>query len=208
MFLRNWDCLKRESDNLEDFIPTIKGKNDGYIQMFDDSPLDNKTIAEDTYLQIINNAKRYLWITTPYLILDESMESALIIAAKSGVDVRIITPHYPDKKSVFEVTKSNYENLLKNGVKIYEFIPGFIHSKNFISDDEIAVVGTTNLDYRSFYLHFELSVLFFKSSIIDDLKNNFTSTLLLCEEIEIDSEHLSFFRRIFRAAARIMSPVF
>lgn len=208
MFLRNWDCLKRESDNLEDFIPTIKGENDGYVQMFDDSPLDNKTIAEDTYLQIINNAKRYLWITTPYLILDESMESALIIAAKSGVDVRIITPHYPDKKSVFEVTKSNYENLLKNGVKIYEFIPGFIHSKNFISDDEIAVVGTTNLDYRSFYLHFELSVLFFKSSIIDELKNNFTSTLLLCEEIEKGGEHLSFLRRIFRAAARIMSPVF
>lgn len=208
MFLRNWDCLTGDVDRLEDFVPNVKGENDGYVQMFDDSPLDNKTIAEDAYLQIINNAKRYLWITTPYLILDESMESALIIAAKSGVDVRIITPHYPDKKSVFEVTKSNYEVLLKNGVKIYEFIPGFIHSKNFISDDEIAVVGTTNLDYRSFYLHFELSVLFFRSSIIEELKNNFLSTLMLSEEMKEGGEHLTLARRIFRTVARVMSPVF
>lgn len=108
MFLRNWDCLTGDVDSLPSFVPTVKGKDDGYVQMFDDSPLDSETIAEDTYLQIINNAKDYVWITTPYLILDESMESALIIAARSGVDVRIITPHYPDKKSVFEVTRSNY----------------------------------------------------------------------------------------------------
>ncbi len=209
MFLRNWDCITREEDNLASFGPTVKANDDGYIQMFDDSPLDGKTIAEDTYLQIINNAKRYLWITTPYLILDELMESALIIASKSGVDVRIITPHYPDKKSVFEVTRSNYDTLLRYGVKIYEFIPGFIHSKNFIADDEIAVVGTTNLDYRSFYLHFELSVLFFRSSVIEDLKNNFTSTLALSSEIHVGDEgRLPLYRRIFRKAARIMSPLF
>ena len=209
MFLRNWDCLTGEVDRLEDFVPTVKGKDDGYVQMFDDSPLDDTTIAEDTYLQIVNNAKRYIWITTPYLILDESMESALIIASKSGVDVRIITPHYPDKKSVFEVTRSNYENLLRNGVKIYEFTPGFIHSKNFISDDEVAVVGTTNLDYRSFFLHFELSVLFFRSSIVSSLKKNFEDTLLLSEEIHSGDEgRLPLPRRIFRSAARIMSPLF
>ena len=209
MFLRNWDCLTGEVDRLEDFVPTVKGKDDGYVQMFDDSPLDDTTIAEDTYLQIVNNAKRYIWITTPYLILDESMESALIIASKSGVDVRIITPHYPDKKSVFEVTRSNYENLLKNGVKIYEFTPGFIHSKNFISDDEVAVVGTTNLDYRSFFLHFELSVLFFRSSIVSSLKKNFEDTLLLSEEIHCGDEgRLPLLRRAFRSAARIMSPLF
>ena len=137
------------------------------------------------------------------------MEAALKIASKSGVDVRIITPHYPDKKSVFEVTRSNYEPLLKAGVKIYEFTPGFIHSKNFISDDEIAVVGTTNLDYRSFYLHFELSVLFFRSSLVDDLKTNFENTLHLCQEIHVGDEgNLPLFRRVFRGAARIMSPLF
>mgnify|MGYP002520753336 FL=1 len=209
MFLRNWDCLENFEDNLSLYVPTIKGESDGYIQMFDDSPLDNKTIAEDTYLQIINNAKRYIWITTPYLILDESMENALVIAAKSGLDVRIITPHYPDKKSVFEVTRANYEKLLKNGVKIFEFTPGFIHSKNFIADDEIAVVGTTNLDYRSFYLHFELSVLFFRSSIVKELKENFERTLLLSEEIKSGDEgRLPLYRRILRRVMSIFSPLF
>ncbi len=208
MFLRNWDCITGDEDNLGDFVPQIKGEDNGYVQMFDDSPLDNKTIAEDTYLQIINNAKKYVWITTPYLILDESIQSALIIAAKSGVDVRIITPHYPDKKSVFEVTRSNYEPLLQNGVKIYEFTPGFIHSKNFIADDEIAVVGTTNLDYRSFYLHFELSVLFFLSPVIDSLKKNFLRILDLSEEIHIGDEgRLPLYRRALRRLFSIMSPL-
>lgn len=209
MFLRNWDCLTGDNDDLVNFVPTRVFPSDGYVQMFDDSPLDDKTIAEDTYLQIINNAKHYLWITTPYLILDEPMEAALKIASKSGVDVRIITPHYPDKKSVFEVTRSNYETLLQSGIKIYEFTPGFIHSKNFISDDEVAVVGTTNLDYRSFYLHFELSVLFFRSSIIKELKANFLDTIALSEEIHSGDEgKLPLFRRIYRAVARILSPLF
>ena len=209
MFLRNWDCLTGERDNLDRFLPTVKGRTDGFVQAFDDSPLDTATIAEDTYLQIINSAKKYVWITTPYLILDEPMEAALKIAAKSGVDVRIITPHYPDKKSVFEVTRSNYEPLLAAGVRIYEFTPGFIHSKNFISDDEIAVVGTTNLDYRSFYLHFELSVLFFRSSVVESLKDNFTSTLSLCQEIHSGDEgRLPLYHRAFRKVARIMSPLF
>ncbi len=208
MFLRNWDCITGDVDILENFVPSVKGEDNGYVQMFDDSPLDNKTIAEDTYLQIINNAKKYVWITTPYLILDESIQSALIIAAKSGVDVRIITPHYPDKKSVFEVTRSNYEPLLQNGVKIYEFTPGFIHSKNFIADDEIAVVGTTNLDYRSFYLHFELSVLFFLSPVIASLKENFLTTLELSEEIHFGDEgRLPLYRRILRRLFSIMSPL-
>ncbi len=132
----------------------------------------------------------------------------MIIAAKSGVDVRIITPHYPDKKSVFEVTRSNYEPLLQNGVKIYEFTPGFIHSKNFIADDEIAVVGTTNLDYRSFYLHFELSVLFFLSPVIDSLKKNFLRILDLSEEIHIGDEgRLPLYRRALRRLFSIMSPL-
>lgn len=209
MFLRNWDCLTNSDDRLSLYLPTIKADSDGYVQMFDDSPLDDKTIAEDTYLQIINNAKRYVWITTPYLILDESMESALIIASKSGVDVRIITPHYPDKKSVFEVTRSNYSELLKNGVRIFEFTPGFIHSKNFIADDEIAVVGTTNLDYRSFYLHFELSVLFFRSSVIKALKDNFNNALELSEEIKTsDERRLPIYQKVYRKIMGIFSPLF
>ena len=107
------------------------------------------------------------------------------------------------------MTRSNYETLLAAGVRIYEFTPGFIHSKNFISDDEIAVVGTTNLDYRSFYLHFELSVLFFRSSVVESLKDNFTSTLSLCQEIHSGDEgRLPLYHRAFRKVARIMSPLF
>lgn len=209
MFLRNWDCLTEDHDTLDLFVPTEKGISDGLVQPFDDSPVDKVNMTEECYLQIINSAEKYVWITTPYLILDETFEKALIMASRSGVDVRIITPHHPDKKTVFEVTRSNYESLLKNGVKIYEFTPGFIHSKNFICDDVTGAIGTANLDYRSFYLHFELCVLFHKSSIVGEMKDNFLKTMELSEEIhEGDEKKLKLSRRIVRNALRIMAPLF
>lgn len=208
MFLRNWDCITGDKDSLESYIPTEKGISDGIIFPFDDNPFGKANMAEDIYLQIINSAKRYVWITTPYLILDDTFESALKMAARSGVDIRIITPHVPDKRTVFEATRSNYEPLLEAGVKIYEYTPGFIHAKNFICDDKIAVVGTCNLDFRSFYLHFELCVLFHGSSITNKLKDNFEDTLLRCEEMkEGEEKELPLFRRLFRSLMRIFSPL-
>lgn len=107
-------------------------------------------IHENAYINLIENAKNSVYICTPYLILDNTMESCLIRAAKSGIDVKIITPHHPDKKMVFEMTRSNYESLIRNGVEIYEFTPGFMHTKMIIGDGLTAIVGTCNFDFRSF----------------------------------------------------------
>ena len=172
-----------------------------------DSPLDPDTITKDVYLQIIANAKDYVWIMTPYLVPDSTFIATLKMAAESGVDVRIITPHYPDKKSVFEVTRSNYLPLLEAGVRIYEYTPGFIHSKTFIADDEVAIVGTTNIDYRSFYLHFELSVLFVLSSIVSNVKDDFLKTFDMSEEQSAEkARRIGPVKRLVRYFLRLFSP--
>ena len=139
----------------------------GFVQPFTDTPLDGETLGENVYLNIINRAKRYVYICTPYLIIDNEMMTALCLAAKSGVDVRIMTPGVPDKKMVFLLTQSYYAQLIEAGVKIYEYQPGFLHAKSFVCDDEIAVVGTINLDYRSLYLHFEDGVWIYKNATSD-----------------------------------------
>ena len=139
-------------------------------------------MGENVYLNLLKNSRRYCWITTPYLILDDEMTSELVLAAKRGVDVRIITPGIPDKKTVFRLTRSYYGQLIRSGVKIYEYTPGFIHAKQMLSDDEAAVVGTINLDYRSLYLHFENAVLFRNCPAVLDLKTDFEKTFPLCCE--------------------------
>ena len=124
------------------------------------------------YIDIINRASKYVYIFTPYLVLDDSMRSALCLAAARGVDVRIVTPGIPDKKMIFRLTLANYEVLMKSGVKIYEYTPGFIHAKSMLSDDECAVVGTINLDYRSLSLHFENAVYFSGCEAVKDVKRD------------------------------------
>lgn len=209
MFLEMWTGVSDSADNLRDYIPTVTALSDGFVQPFGDNPFDDRCTAEDVYIQIIANAKRYVWITTPYLVPDDQMMGALKIAAESGVDVRIITPHTPDKKTVFEVSRSNYIPLLKAGVKIYEYMPGFMHSKTFIADDEAAVVGTTNIDYRSFYLHFELSVLFLSSSVINAVKEDFEKTFELSEKVDMSSVIVTNpVRRFIRYFLRLFSPAF
>ena len=164
-------------------------------------------MGENAYLNIINSARRYVWISTPYLIPDDKLTDALCMAAESGIDVRIVTPNYPDKKQVHEVTRSNYEYLLQAGVKIYEFTPGFVHSKMFLSDDERAIVGTTNLDYRSFFLHFELSVAFYGSSIITDVKKDFEKIFDLSKEMQAGAnEKINPIRKAFRYFYKLFSP--
>lgn len=206
MFLEMWMCLTGEEAELSNYLPTLSVSSDGIVLPFGDNPMTNDTSAEDTYLQIIQNARKYVWITTPYLIPDDAMTNALTVAAQSGVDVRIILPHYPDKKTIFEVTQSNYEVLLKSGVRLYSFTPGFIHSKMFLADDEIAVVGTTNLDYRAFYLHFELSCVFILSSILGKIKDDFQRTFEVSEELSVESlPKLSIRRRIYRYFLKLFS---
>lgn len=153
--------------------------NDGYIQPYGDGPrpMYKDYIGKNLYLGIIYSAKKYLYIATPYLITGYEVEEALIFAAKRGVDVRIITPHIPDKKTVFTMTRSAYAKLIDGGVKIYEYAPGFIHSKIVIADDELGIIGTVNFDYRSFVHHYECGALICKAACLKDIKEDYIKTV-------------------------------
>ena len=152
------------------------------VQPYDDSPLDNLPIAEMVYEDIIDCAKDYVWICTPYLVLDDKMRDTLCRAGMRGVDVRIVTPAVPDKKTTYRLTRANYAILLESGVKIYEYTPGFIHAKTVIADDKRAVVGTVNFDYRSFYHHFENAVYFSGCDAVYDLKKDCEETFAVSRQ--------------------------
>ena len=191
MFLHMWNVVNQNDEPipykkyLHSVNRTEKIKSRGFIQPFPDSPLDSETVSENIYLNMISHARRYVYICTPYLIIDNEMITALTLAAKSGVDVRIMTPGIPDKKIVFLLTQSYYEQLLMAGVKIYVYQPGFLHAKSFVCDDELAVVGTINLDYRSLYLHFEDGVWMYRSEVIEDIKQDFLDTMNVCEKVSL-----------------------
>jgi cardiolipin synthase len=208
MFFQQWMFTTGEDVDLTEFTPRKSFPSDGFVQPFGDRPLDGENISENAYIQIINHARHYVWITTPYLIIDTQMATALIIAAQSGVDVRIITPNFPDKWYVHPVTRSNYLQLLRAGVRIFEYTPGFIHAKMFVSDDEVSIVGSTNMDYRSFYMHFECGVAFFHSSIATHVRNDIAKTLDLCTEINLlDEESISLPVRLGRNILKLFSPL-
>ena len=158
----------------------------GYVLPYADSPLDDERVGETFYLSILDRADRYVHIMTPYLILDDEMITALSNAAKRGVDVQIILPHIPDKRYAFALAKGHYRTLLEAGVRIYEYTPGFVHAKVFVSDDLKAVVGTINLDYRSLYLHFENAVYLHGVPAVADAEADFAATRALCQEITHD----------------------
>lgn len=211
MFLNVWnfvnktdeDYYKYKSSNLYDIKNT-----DGYIIPFSDSPLDKEIVSSNIYLSLINNATKYIYINTPYLIIDYEMTSALCYAAKRGVDVRIVTPHIPDKKAVFEVTRSNYPPLIEAGVKIYEYKPGFIHAKSFVVDDLYSIVGTINLDYRSLFLHFECGLWLYNSKTIFDIKEDYLKTLEKCYEFTLDDcKNISGVRELLRSILKVFAPL-
>ncbi|ADY12729.1 cardiolipin synthase [Sphaerochaeta globosa] len=208
MFLQLWAFSTGKFEDFAKHRPTITTKMDGFVQPFADNPLDNENVAENAYIQIINMAKRYVWITTPYLVLDNEMLTALKIASQSGVDVRIITPHMPDKWYVFAVTRENYRLLLEAGVKIYEYTPGFLHAKMFVSDDRVAIIGTINMDYRSFYLHFENGVAFYGSSVIRKVYEDIQHTLQISERIAQDfHKKRPWYKRLLGLILKIAAPL-
>jgi cardiolipin synthase len=182
-------------------------KASGYVQPYADSPMDTENVGEHVYLQIINTAKKYLYITTPYLIIDESMMSALCLAAKSGVDVRIVTPYKWDKRFVHMTTRSYYRELMGAGVKIYEYARGFIHAKTFVSDDTVATVGTTNLDFRSLYLSFECGALMYQTEAVHQLKEDFLQTLDQCIRITEQDCKCGPIRKFFRDILQLFAPL-
>ena len=211
MFLSMWDYLDGTTGKTDysRYYPTVWDENaKGYVQPFADNPLDDEAVGETVYLNLINKAKRYVYITTPYLILSSEMLTALTSAAKCGVDVRIITPHVPDKWYVHAVSRSHYQALIEAGVKIYEYTPGFIHAKTFVADDDYAVVGTINLDYRSLYLHFECAVWMYQTPSVAQVRDDFFKTQQISQEITLEEcRSLSFPRRLGRSVLRVFAPL-
>lgn len=182
---------------------------EGIVIPYADTPMPEDTVCADLHLQMISKAKRYLYLTTPYLVIDETTSSALCTASRSGVDVRIMTPHIPDKKAVFAVTRSHYPELLAAGVRIYEFTPGFIHAKTVVADDLYASVGSCNLDYRSFYLQFENGVWMCGTPSVEAVRDDFFGTIPYCQEITEDDCHAwSPFFRLYSTIYRLFSPLF
>jgi cardiolipin synthase len=212
-FLKMWMLTAPDSKSLDEDINIYKPQCfkevicDGYVQPYCDSPLDAHHISEHIYMRLIHGAKKYLYICTPYLIIDDSLLNSLTLAAKSGVDVRIITPHKWDKKLVHITTQSFYSDLIKGGVRIYEYTPGFIHSKIFVSDDEVASIGTVNLDFRSLYLHFECGTMLYGCKAICEAKQDFLSTLEVCTEIRESDCRKGIFMRFVNCIMRLIAPL-
>ncbi|MEA4853407.1 MAG: cardiolipin synthase [Christensenella sp.] len=212
MFLQTWEFTSKQPVDYEKLIPERDAfeelPNEGFVQPFGDNPLDDIYVSQNVYLGMISNAKDYLYINTPYLILGYEMMTALATAAQSGVDVRITVPHIPDKKMVFLLTKSYYAQLVRAGVKVYEYTPGFIHSKTFVSDDRYAVVGTINLDFRSLYLHYECGVWMYRTPCVPDLKRDYLETVQQSNEITMkDVESIPWYTRFAQTVLRIFGPM-
>ena len=212
MFLTMWDYIRGTQEDYTKYRPgqyaPLPVGTDGFVQPYCDAPLDEEEVGETVYLNLITRAKRYIYIATPYLIIDHEMTTALCNAAKSGVDVRIITPHIPDKKTVFAVTRANYPELVRSGVRIYEFTPGFIHAKTVVADDAYATVGTINFDYRSLYLHYECGVWLYQTESVAAVKHDFEATLPSCTEIRAeDCRKTPLPLRLLRAVLRIFAPL-
>lgn len=208
-FLAMWDFTNSQEEDFTPFRPAPAGCGAaGYVQPYQDCPWDNEAVGQTVYLNLIYRAKKYLYITTPYLAIDYSLTMALTSAAKSGVDVRIITPHIPDKKTVFELTRSHYRELLEAGVKIFEYEPGFVHSKNFVVDDRYATVGTVNLDYRSMFLHFENGVLLYDAPSVADIREDFLDTQTKSLMVTLaDCRSVPWYHRALWAVLRVVAPL-
>ena len=210
MFLTNWNALRHEDFDYSVFKcsdSVDESSYDGYIAPYAETPLDQELTGQSVYEDLLNSANEYVYIMTPYLIIDSEMVNTLIHTAKKGVDVRIIMPGIADKQIVHDIGTTYYAQLIQGGVKIYEYEPGFVHSKVFISDDIYATVGTINLDYRSLYLHFENGTLLYKSKRIMDVKQNFFDTLSHCKEIQMKDTHVNLFKGLFLSIIRIFSPL-
>ncbi len=210
IFLELWNAMKQTDTDYAPYLPPAAKPEQaaGFVQPYADSPLDEEYLGENVYLNLIKNAKDYIWFTTPYLIISDEMTRELGLAAKRGVDVRIITPGIPDKKLIYKVTRSYYAPLARDGVRIYEYTPGFIHAKQCLCDDEAGTVGTINMDYRSLYLHFENGVYLYGTPALAGMRADFEKTFPVCREV---SEKYRFGRstvlRVGQCLLRLFSPL-
>lgn len=212
MFLQMWNVSEKGEEHYEKYIfETAKQELDkklGFVIPYNDDPTNRQDIAQRVYMDILYKAKNYVHIMTPYLILDNEMVVALSFAAQRGIDVKLMLPHIPDKKVVFYIARTYYKQLMEDGVEIYEYTPGFLHSKLFVSDDEKAVVGSINLDFRSLYEHFECAAYIYKNPVISEIERDYQETLKKCQRITMESYNkISVFTRIIGHICRLFGPL-
>ena len=216
MFFNIWNAFRKDKEDLKNYLLPVKeggmyevNKGNGVlIQPYDDSPLDNVSVGESVYSDIIQRASRYVYIFTPYLVLDDHMRTALVQASVRGVDVRIVTPGIPDKKMTFRLTRANYDLLMKVGIKIYEYTPGFIHAKSVVVDDECAVVGTINFDYRSLYHHFENAVYIANCDAVLDVKRDCEETFAVSKLCTKKDTRRTLVGKLFDSLLRVFETLF
>ena len=211
MFLQMWNGSEWGTEDYAGYIRSglrTEQRSSGFVMPYGDGPTMPENVAETIYLDIIHQAVRYVHIMTPYFIVDNAMLDAIQYAARRGVDVRIIIPHIPDKRTIFAMSRTYYPDLLAAGVKVYEYKPGFIHAKVFTSDDEKAVVGTVNMDYRSLYHHFECAVYLFRNEAVFDVEKDFQETLGRCIEVDMKYyKNISIFNRMMGRILRLIGPL-
>ena len=205
-FLELWNVNSRTFDDPAPYLDiTHRVPGAGWVQPFGDNPLERERTAENVYLNLIGMARDYLWIMTPYLIITDEMQCALTLAAKRGVDVRLITPGMPDKRTVWAVTRSYYPGLVGEGVRIFEYAPGFCHGKMCLCDGKVASIGTSNLDYRSLYLHFENNVVLYGGAAVKDMESDFRQMFPQCREMS--EKYLSAPLRLWQCILRLFAPM-
>ena len=208
-FLELWGTADKEPEDAARYLEITAGTaGDGFVQPFGDDPLEDERAAENVYINMVSQAREYIYFMTPYLIITDEMRHALVLAAKRGVDVRIITPGIPDKRTVYAVTRSYYSALASQGVRIYEYSPGFLHAKQCLCDGKLASIGTSNLDYRSLYLHFENDVLLYDCEAVRQMDRDFRETLSRCREVT-EKYHMTRPAplRIWQCILRLFAPM-
>lgn len=214
MYLEMWDAVRTDADQTIDpktYMPENFGHrrfpNGGYVQPYGDEPFDDVDLSENVYLEMISQADRYAYVYTPYLIMSDELTNAFCLAAKRGVDVRIVTPGIPDKKIIYRITRSSYPELLRAGVRIYEYTPGFIHSKCMLVDGQSATVGTVNFDYRSLFLHFEDGVFFAENKAVTDLLKDMRATFRICREVKLEDTKKSTMGAVVDSVLHLFGPM-
>ena len=211
LFLQMWNVTENRKESFAKYLSERSGdirRELGYVMPYGDSPYDNEDIGKRVYIHMLEHAKKYVHIMTPYLIIDGEMTAALCYAAKRGVDVRLILPHIPDKRSAFALAYTHYRELIRAGVNIHEYTPGFVHAKVFVSDNTKAVVGTINMDYRSLYLHFECAAYLYKTPVIAEIELDFQNTLEQCMQVTEDSlKNEKFSRKALGFLLKIFAPL-
>lgn len=212
MFLRMWNVSEKGSEKYEKYLKNIEYEkplyHDGFVIPYGETPTMKQEVAKTVYQSMINSAVKYVHIMTPYFIVEREFLDSMRFAAERGVEVSMILPHIPDKKIVYYIARTYYPELLAAGIRVYEYTPGFVHAKTFVSDDISATVGTINLDYRSFYHHFECGAYFFDNKVVGKVEEDFQNTLLKCQEVTVDYyRKIPVYQKIIGIVFKLFAPL-